>query len=110
MFYGRLDYFTHFEASQSLGRAKRGDPRDKQPDRLTQAERDSALSKKALTHSGEMIKIFFFPEMDRIPSGMYSGRRSTCTHSVLLVFDKSLCALLVLLSLGRKMLNWPMSA
>ena len=76
VFYGRLDYFTHLEPSQSLGRAKRGDPRDKRPDRHTQAERDSALPKKALTHSGEMIKIFFFfPEMDRIPSGMYFVQR-----------------------------------
>ena len=33
----RQDYFTHFEPSQSIGRAKLGDPREKLADHL-QAE------------------------------------------------------------------------
>ena len=30
----RQDYFTHFETSQSLGGAKKGDPREKLSDHL----------------------------------------------------------------------------
>ena len=54
-FTAHQDYFTHFEPSQSFGRAKTGDPREKTPDH-TQANLASLTRdpSKDRTHSGEM--------------------------------------------------------